>query len=190
MLRAETAAKKEERLEKGGGPCSAPPPPMPPPESIDEKSALLDKIQAYRERFPQMKSRNKLTAKSGLDEIKDELHYIEQQLGQKEGHMGQQVFQLAMTTVEEVTTKYHNPLGLNLVGLSQVQVAKDNKDQFILDKLFIKYATNMYVGPKMRLVMTTATLMYTVHSANSGNPKVARAMSAMSKQVAVPTTDL
>ena len=195
VLRAETAAKKEERLEKGergGGSSSAPPPPPmpPPPESIDEKSELLDKIQAYRERFPQMKSRNKLTAKSGLDEIKDELHYIEQQLGQKEGHVGHQVFQLAMTTVEEVTTKHYNPLGLNLVGLSQV--AKDNEDQFtpILDELFIKYATNMYVGPEMRLVMATATLMYTVHSANSGNPKVARAMSAMSKQVVAPVTDL
>ena len=27
------------------------------------------------------------------------------------------------------------------------------------------------VGPEMRLVMATATLMYTMHSANSGNPK-------------------
>jgi hypothetical protein len=44
----------------------------------------------------------------------------------------------------------------------------------------------MYVGPEMRLVMATATLMYTVHSANSGNPAVARAMEAMSKAAPVP----
>ena len=131
-----------------------------------------------------------MSAKSTYDELTDELHYIEQQLGQKEGHMGNQLFLLALTGVEEVTTNHYNPLGLNLRGLSNV--ARDNMEQFapILDELFIKYATNMYVGPEMRLVMATATLMYTVHSANCGNPQVARAMEAMSKKAPVSAGDL
>ena len=184
MLRAETAAKKEERL--ATQPKEMPPPAPPPEAPVQDKSLLLDKIQAYRERFPHLKSRNKVSGRSSLDEIMDEVHYLEQQLGQKEGHMGQHLFLLTLTGVEEVTTKHWNPLGMNLIGLSQV--ARDNEQQFapILDELFIKYATNMYVGPEMRLAMATATLMYTVHSANSGNPAVARAMEAMSKQAPVP----
>ena len=185
ILRAETAAKKEERIAHNVPATSAPPPPVEP--AVEEKSLLLDKIHAYRERFPHLKSRNsKVSGKSTHDEIADELHYLEQQLGQREGHMGHHMFQLALSGVEEITTKHYNPLGLNLMGLSQV--ARDNQDQFapILDELFIKYATNMYIGPEMRLVMATATLMYTVHAANTGNPTVARAMEAMSKKVQVP----
>ena len=184
-MRAETAAKKEERL--AAGPSIAPPPPPPEPP-VQDKSHLLDKIQAYRERFTNLKSRNKVSAKSSIDEIADELHYMEQQLGQKEGHMGHHMFILALSGVEELTTKHYNPLGLNLMGLSKV--ANDNSDQFapILDELFIKYATNMYVGPEMRLVMATATLVYTVHAANTGNPTVARAMEAMSKPANPPAS--
>lgn len=185
MMRADTAAKKEERLARDPGP--APPPPQPPQtEALENKSLLLDKIQAYRERFPHLKSRNKVSARSTIDELHDELHYMEQQLGQKEGHMGHQLFLLAMTGIEQTTTKHYNPLGLNLVGLAQV--ANDNQEQFapILDELFIKYAMNMYVGPEMRLIMATTTLLYTVHSANSGNPQVAKAMEAMSRQAPPP----
>ena len=101
--------------------------------------------------------------------------------------MGMHVFFMAMAGLEEVTTRYYNPLGLNLSGLTQV--ARDNGDQFgpILDELMIKYATNMYVGPEMRLAMATATLVYTVHAANSGNPAVAQAMASMTKAVTPPT---
>ena len=186
-LRAETAAKREERLAAPPPMRPMPEPPRPEVESIDHKSLLLDKAQAYRERFPHLKSRNKISGKSSLDEITDEVHYLEQQLGSRDGHMGHQMFQLAISGVEEITTKHYNPLGLNLIGLSQV--AKDNQDQFapILDELFIKYATNMYVGPEMRLVMATATMVYTVHAANTGNPTVARAMEAMSRPA--PTSE-
>ena len=50
---------------------------------------MLDKIEMYRQRFGHLKSRNKLSGKSTAEEIEDELHYLEQQLGQKDGHMGQ-----------------------------------------------------------------------------------------------------
>lgn len=185
MLRAETAAKKEERLSKE--PSIAPPPMTTAPEPpVQDKSLLLDKIQAYRERFVHIKSRNKVSGRSSIDELEDELHYIEQQLGQKEGHMGTSAFLLTLSGIEQVTMNHYNPLGLNLTGLSKV--AQDNQGQFapILDELFIKYATNVYVGPEMRLAMATATLMYTVHSANTGNPTMARAMEAMAKEVVGP----
>jgi len=146
---------------------------------------MLDKIEMYRQKFPNLKSRNKLSGKSTSDEIEDELHYCEQQLGQKEGNMGMHLFMMGLAGLEE-STRYYNPLNLNLTGLSQV--ARDNTDQFspILDELMIKYATNMYVGPEMRLAMATATLVYTVHAANNGNPAVAQAMATMNKTVAPP----
>ena len=189
---AETAAKREERLAQRAGP-SAPPPmtaePFPPPKVEFDKSAALDKIDAYRERFPHVKSRNKLSGKSSDAEIKDELHFIEQQLGQKDGHMGSHLYVLLLSGIEE-GSRHYNPLNLNLHGLSRV--AKDNQDQFapIIDELFIKYGASMYVGPEMRLVMATATLMYTVHSANNGNPAMAQAMAKMNQKVSMPTTDL
>lgn len=187
LKNAETAAKREERMSSKSfdpGPSSAPPPPPPAPPK--DKSLMLDKIEMYRQRFPNLKSRNKLSGKSTADEIEDELHYCEQQLGQKDGHMGTHVFLLAMTGLEEMTTKHYNPLGLNLAGLSQV--ARENQDQFapLLDELVIKYATNMYVGPEMRLAMATATLVYTVHAANSGNPAVAQAMQSMARPMEPP----
>ena len=190
-MKAETAAKREERL-SAKAKESAPPPPassMPPPPKVD-KSAMLDKLEAYRERFPHLKSRNKLSGKSTAEEIADELHYFEQQLGQKEGHMGHHVFHLAMSGIEEVTMNYYNPLGLNLAGLSTV--TRQNMDQFspILDELFIKYGASMSVGPEWRLVMATATLVYTVHSANNGNPAVAEAMAKMNKPMTPKASDL
>ena len=147
---------------------------MPESKPFD-RSAALDRIEAYRERFPHLRSRNKLSGKSSEMEIEDELHYLEQQLGQKDGHMGAHIFLLAMSGLEE-GTRIYNPLNLNLTGLTTI--ARQNQDQFtpILDELFIKYGANMYVGPEMRLVMATATLVYTVHAANTGNPAMAQAM--------------
>lgn len=184
--RAETAAKREERLAAKNAPV--PVAAAPPAPEVD-KSALLDKIFLFRERFPHLKARNKVSAKSSAEELEDELHYIEQQLGQKDGHMGGHLLVLAMSGIEE-STKYYNPMRLNLTGLATV--TRSNLDQFgpILDELFIKYGATMYVGPELRLVMAVGTLVYTVHSANSGNPIVAEALSKMNKEFTPPKTDL
>jgi hypothetical protein len=186
---AETAAKREQRLTSGKAPID-PGPSAPPPEPVADKSALLDKITLFRERFPHIKSRNKTSAKSSIEELEDELHYIEQQLGQREGHMGGHLLVLAMTGLEEMTERYWNPLNLNLTGLGAV--TRQNEDQFgpILDELFIKYGAQLYVGPEMRLAMAVGTMVFTVHSANNGNQVVAQAMEKMSKEVKVPKTDL
>ena len=71
-MNAATAAKKEERLSSNQDPGpSAPHAPPPPPqvEPVENKSFLLDKIQAYRERFPHLKSRNKVSARSTIAEM-------------------------------------------------------------------------------------------------------------------------
>ena len=55
---------KEDRLQSK---TKAPPPPPPtathPPPQVD-KSALLDKLNAYRKRFPHLQKRNNVTVKS------------------------------------------------------------------------------------------------------------------------------
>ena len=76
MIRAQTAAQKEQRLAHGlKAPVSnsAPSEPIEPPK---DRSKLLDKVQAYKEKFPHLKSRNKLTGKSSAEEIEDELHAV------------------------------------------------------------------------------------------------------------------
>ena len=54
----------------------------------------------------------------------------------------------------------------------------------------IKYGASMVLSPEMRLAMAVGTMVYTVHSANTGNVAVARAMEAMSKNVVPKATDL
>ena len=188
-MRAVTNAKKEERHSK---PPPAPPPP-PPPQEVEkpkDKSALLDKLGHYRERFPDLRSRNKLNAKSTVEEIEDELHFVEQQLGTKGESMSGQIFLAAMMTVEFGTANHFNPLGLNLTGLTQV--CRDNltEVQPILDELMIKYGASMYMSPEMRLVSTVGMMVYTVHAANSGDPTTAQALEKMRSMAPSTKTDL
>ena len=178
--RAETAAKKEARLASGksaAGPSVAPSFAAPPPPPPVDKSGLLDKIGRYRERFPELKSRNKVSVRSTLEEIEDEMHYIEGQLGAGQGNMGVQIFVAACSGLEK-----YNPLGLNLDGLGQV--ARDNSADFapIIDELLIKYDARLSVGPEVRLCAALGQLVYTVHMTNS-DPR-ARAAMEKAKQAA------
>lgn len=168
------------------------PPPAPPPEedswglSKEEeeelKSEALDKICAYRDRFKHLKSRNKVSFKSNLDEIYDELHWIETQLGQGQGggHM-EMAFLAAMYGVETATENYWNPLGLRLGGLGNT--CKANMDQFspLLDELTIKYGLNMVVSVEWRFALLVGTTIMTVHAANSDDPRVAQAFAKMNQ---------
>lgn len=184
---------KEDRLQskgKGSGPPSAPapppPPPAPPPPKVD-KSVLLDKLNAYRKRFPQLQKRNNVTVKSSAEEILDELHFCEMQLGSADnGGFAPMMFLTCVNAVETVHREHWNPLNLRLEGLTNV--CKDNMDQLvpILDELSIKYAQGMYMGPEMRLVLTVGAMAATVHSANSGNPRVADALNRAAGVVAPP----
>ena len=178
---------KEQRLSKGGVP-NAPPAP-PPVEAVFDKSAYLDKISAYRERFPHIRKRNNVTAKSSPDEILDELHYIEMQLGSKQdGNLGSMILHTSMVAVEAIHRDIWNPLNLNLTGLGNI--TKDNMSEFqpIVDELMIKYGTGMYMSAELRLTLAVGAMVMTVHAANSGDPRVAAALEKMNTRVSAPSS--
>ena len=181
--------KRTEQIVKSGVAASSSEPPStaPPPPKID-KSVLLDKISAYRERFPHLKKRNNVTAKSTIDEVQDELHYIELQLGStsgKGGNIGALVLSGTMHALETVTRDHFNPLGLNLDGLGTVTQQNMAEFQPILDELMIKYNAGMYTSPEWRLALAIGATVITVNAANS-NPEMARAMKSMNMGMTPP----
>lgn len=189
-LNAQVAAQREERLSKGvtrRAEVAPPPPPEPEPK---DRSVLFDKLTAYKERFTDLKSRNKISGKSSAEEIEDEIHYMEQQLGTKDGNMAITFLTTITAGIEHVTAHHFNPLGLNLTGLTQV--TRDNQAEFqpLLDELVIKYGASMYVSPEMRLIGLMGTMIYTVHAANSGDVRTAAALQKMSATMAPVKTDL
>ena len=180
---------KEARLAKGLGEPPAGPAPGPPPPPMPEvdKSVLLDKLGAYKERFPHLKKRNNVTVKSSVDDILDEIHYCEMQLGSRsDGSMGCMVLHGVMLGVETVTRDVWNPLSLNLNGLARV--TKDNMDEFqpLVDEMMIKYGAGMYMSVEMRLALSLGALVMTVHGANSGDPKIAAALEKVNASVRNP----
>lgn len=192
-------ATKEKRLNTGT-PSTGPKTPAstdrssatPQPQDID-KSALLDKLVAYKERFPHLKKRNNVSVKSSVEDILDELHYYEMQLGSKQdSNMGMMLLHGSMVAVEAIHRDVWNPLGLNLQGLAKV--TKDNSAEFepIVAELMIKYGASCYMAPEMRLALSIGALMMTVHGANSGDARIAHALEKMNQPVKVPagTNDL
>ena len=195
-LSSTVAAMREQRLQeaqasKSAGAAAGPgpkpsrqakfeqqPEPAPPPPPPIDKSHCLDMIQAYKERFPHLKSRNaKLTARSSEEEIQDELYYIQMQLGSNgsDGSAGCMILHTAMVGIETSTT-YFNPLNLQLQGLGEV--TRQNMSQFqpIIDELMIKYTTGFSMGPETRLVLHIGALVMTVHAANTGSPALQEAL--------------
>ena len=157
---------------------------LPPPPSPEELRVMLDKIGAYKERFPNLKSRNKKL--STPEEIEDELHYIQLQLGSstQSGNFGALALCTAMTCLER-STEFYNPLNLDLRGLGAVTKQNMHEFQPIIDELMIKYNTGLYAPPELRLAMAIGATVLTVHAANQ-NPEVAKAVRAMHKTVSKP----
>lgn len=188
---AATNAKKEARMSQPKPPpaSKAPlPPPPPPPPSLtqDAKSKLIDKIMAYRTRFPSLSSRNKISMKASDEELQDELHYYSVQLGDSsQSKQGMAIFLAVVAGIEKGTAEYWNPLNLDLTGMARV--ASDNPSEFenIVDELIIKYGASKPMGPEMRLALALGTLMYTVNAANQGNEKVKAALEKVNKTVVV-----
>lgn len=156
------------------------------PPSPEELRVMLDKIGAYKERFPNLKSRNKVGPKSSPEEIEDELHYIQLQLGSstQSGNFGAVALCTAMTCLER-STEYYNPLNLDLRGLGAVTKQNMHEFQPIIDELLIKYNTGLYAPPELRLALAIGATVLTVHAANQ-NPDVAKAVRAMHKTVNKP----
>ena len=157
---------------------------LPPPPSPEELRVMLDKIGAYKERFPNLKSRNKKL--STPEEIEDELHYIQLQLGSstQSGNFGALALCTAMTCLER-STEFYNPLNLDLRGLGAVTKQNMHEFQPIIDELMIKYNTGLYAPPELRLAMAIGATVLTVHAANQ-TPEVAKAVRAMHKTVSQP----
>jgi len=148
--------------------------PEPPPEQL--KTPLLDQVIRYRERFPQLKSRNRnLTVKSSMAEFEDELHYIEQQLGAEinapgqTGKLGNVGFIAAMSGLEYATDIW-NPLGLKLQGLGTTTAASISTFEPLLDELIIKHGLDMTASVEWRLAMLVGSTVLTVHMANADDP--------------------
>ncbi len=162
------------------------PDPLPLPPSPEMLRTILDKINAYKERFPHLKSRNKATSKSTPEEIEDELHYIEIQLGSssQSGNFGAAALCAVMTCVER-STEIWNPMHLDLRGLGAVTKQNMHEFQPIIDELLIKYNTGLYTPPEMRLALAIGAAVVTVHAANQ-NPEVAKAVRSMNKTVSKP----
>ena len=188
----ELQIKKEERLQTrearlgGGRDTSQVVEPAPQVSvTLEEKTKLLDKLAAYKERFPHLKTRNK-TIKTAED-ILDELHYVEVQLGSqaKQGGFGTTLLYGSMCGLE-YSTGIWNPLNLNLTGRGEI--TKQNMDDFvpIVDEFMIKYGGAAYMPPEYRLLLAVGAMVLTVHTANSGDPVLAQAMSKMHAAVKKP----
>jgi hypothetical protein len=185
LKKEERLAQKEQRLAACKTAAASGPSVTPGPDP----SQLLDKINAYKERFQNLKSRNpKISAKSTIEEIEDELHYIELQLGSsKDGSMGTMLFVGTMIGVESFARDIYNPLNLQLNGLGQV--AKDNISEFqdIIDELVIKYGAGFYMQPEYRMILAVGALVMTVHSANSGDARVGETLKKMNSVARPPS---
>lgn len=202
---AETAQKRDMKASTRPMPApkAPPPPPMPPKASraeivadkeameYEERQVTLDKIGKYRERFPKLKKRNgALSIKSGLTELYDELHYIEQQMGRDETSMGalkpaNMCFVTSMYGLE-MATKHYNPLNLQLNGLGSTTQASIKSFEPLLDEFMIKHSMDMTASVEFRIVMMVVTTVATVHLANTGQ----RNPLDPSKVVAEEHTDL
>jgi hypothetical protein len=148
---------------------------------------LLDKIAAYRDRFPNLKKRNNVSIKSTTEEIEDELHYCEMQLGNQGGtqNISGTLLYGAMLSIEKLTHEYWNPLGLNLSGLGTVTQQNMAQFQPILDELMIKHDAGVYTSPEWRLALAIGAAVMTVNAANS-NPETAHAVKSMNQAVNKP----
>ena len=135
-----------------------------------ERQISLDKITSYRDKFKHLKKRNTVSARSTLDEVLDEVHYIEMQLGQADPALGNPAclaMAAAMTGLESMTDHY-NPLGLKLSGLGETTRTNMSKFEPLLDELMIKHGHSMVMSVEWRLAMVIGTTVLTVHAANCG----------------------
>jgi hypothetical protein len=142
-------------------------------EEYEERQQLLDRIMKYRERFTKLKKRNgALSIKSSLTELKDEEHYIEQQLGREEGPGGSlkpaNLFFVATMHAIEQGSAIYNPLKLQLRGLGATTQASVKSFEPLLDEFMIKHSMDMTASVEFCILMMIATTVATVHMANTG----------------------
>ena len=136
------------------------------------KQQLLDKIGKYRQRFPDLEKRNNCSIKSDVEVLQDELHYIEEQLGEPrdvdDNYLGLGLVAAMYGAEYMVDTKGMNPMNLNLTGLGDTTKLNLEKFEPLLEELAIKWNAQMSVSAELRLAMLIGTTRMTVHAANNG----------------------
>jgi hypothetical protein len=181
-------ARQRTAARKAPASSSSPAPPPPPgpsklskaelvaekeAEEYEQRQQILDRVMKYRERFAKLKKRNgTLTIKSSLTELRDEEHYIEQQLGREDGPVGalkpaNYFFMATMYGLEQGST-FYNPLKLQLSGLGATTQASIKSFEPLLDEFMIKHSMDMTASVEFRILMMIATTVATVHMANTG----------------------
>jgi len=179
------ASKQQQKAPKAPAAPKPPPAPKAPPkpskaemdrmveeDEYEDRQACLDKIMKYRQRFPDLKSRNKnLSIKSSLIELLDELHFIEEQMGTREDggllRPGNMVFIAGMYGIEQ-STRYWNPLNLKLQGLGQTVQASLPEFEPLIDEFCIKHNVELAASVEVRILGMVAMTVATVHAANTG----------------------
>lgn len=189
-LGAREVAKAEAKQTKGRKAAAPPkesaPPPMPKKSEAQEKKEeaakekefkqrqkLLDKILQYREKFKFLKKRNSVGIKSSMNELLDEVHYIQQQLGSPAEGGADNPACMALVTgmfgMEYISEQPgYNPLDLRLRGLGQTTQANIAQFEPILEEFMIKHGASIVLSVEWRLMLLIGTTIATVHSANNG----------------------
>ena len=181
----------DKAMSKQQKPAKLPPAPKPPPapkappkpskaemdrmieeDEYEDRQVALDKVMKYRQRFPELKSRNRnLSIKSSLMELLDEVHFIEEQMGTRDdaGLMrpANMVFIAGMYGLEHGAQVW-NPLNLKLQGLGQTVQASLAEFEPLIDEFCIKHGMELAASVEVRILGMVAMTVATVHAANTG----------------------
>ena len=140
-------------------------------DEFRRRQKLLDKILQYREKFD-LKKRNNVGIKSSMEELLDEVHYIQQQLGQPEDGADNPACMAliaGMFGLEYIHEQQgFNPLGLKLQGLGQTTQVNIDHFEPLMEEFMIKHGQSLVMSVEWRLCLMVGTTVMTVHSANNG----------------------
>ena len=186
-LGAREQAKEEKK--RGNKKQAAPPkessaPPIPPKSKAQEKKdaeeekveftrkqKLLDKIMQYREKF-NVKKRNNVGIRSSMEELLDEVHYIQQQLGEPDEGADNPACMALIATMFGIEYMHEqqgwNPMGLKLHGLGSTTQINIEHFEPLLEEFMIKHGHSLVMSVEWRLCLMIGTTVMTVHSANNG----------------------
>lgn len=140
-------------------------------EDFKRRQKLLDKIMQYREKFG-VKKRNNVGIKSSMEELLDEVHYIQQQLGEPDEGADNPACMALIATMFGMEYMHEqqgwNPMGLKLRGLGQTTQVNIEHFEPLLEEFMIKHGHSLVMSVEWRLCLMIGTTVMTVHSANNG----------------------
>lgn len=158
-----------------------------------ERAQLLRKIQNYQKHFPEKTAGlapKRMSVKHSATELKTIVEQIETELGMSGGiEFVVNSFSNAGSVLENLTDRW-NPLGLQLRGpISLDQTLRANRANWepLAVEFAIKYERWFCMGVEARIISFFATLVLTVHRANSsGQAAMAAAAAGKGKEEMSP----